>query len=269
MEIKSPLGRIRSRTADQPKVLSVPDESSKQFTSRSTNFNSEIDFDNLPEHMKGKIEDLPELNEIPDLIESEQNSYLNSKPKQNPFATKSALPEGAIEISPEQFNKFQREKEKILEEQNKIDPRAKEALNALLGFGVVEKKVPINLSGKKYIFYLSNLTEDEEREVTKIRGEIESLAIKKETSEILDRVYDVRKTTVKYALKKIEFLDLEGLNVFSLDEVLSFFGFDSADQLFNTWGSEVVSLLYSGYADSVKEITSYLSGPELSDNLKK
>jgi hypothetical protein len=113
MEIKSPLGRIRSRTADQPKVLSVPDESSKQFTSRSTNFNSEIDFDNLPEHMKGKIEDLPELNEIPDLIESEQNSYLNSKPKQNPFATKSALPEGAIEISPEQFNKFQREKEII------------------------------------------------------------------------------------------------------------------------------------------------------------
>lgn len=264
MEINSPLGRIRSKTAAQTKTLSVPDESGKQFTSRSTNFNSEIDFDNLPEHMKGKIEDLPELNEVPDLVQEV------IKPKHDPrFLTKSALPEGAVEISPEQFNKFQREKEKILEDQNKIDPKAKEALNALLGFGIVEKKVPVNLNGKKYVFYLSNLTEDEERELTKIRGEMEGLAIKKEASKILDRVYDIRKITIKYALKKIEFLDLEGLNVFSIDEVLSFFGFDSTDQLFNTWGSEVISLLYSGYADSVNEITSYLSGPELAENLKK
>lgn len=62
------------------------------------------------------------------------------KPKYNPaFSTKSAF-QGTIEISPEQFNKFQREKEKILENQNKIDPKAKEALNALLGFGISEKK---------------------------------------------------------------------------------------------------------------------------------
>lgn len=264
MEINSPLGRIRSKTAAQTKTLSVPDESSKQFTSRSTNFNSEIDFDNLPEHMKGKIEDLPELNEVPDLVQEVV------KPKHDPrFLTKSTLPEGAVEISPEQFNKFQREKEKILEDQNKIDPKAKEALNALLGFGIVEKKVPVNLNGKKYVFYLSNLTEDEERELSKIRGEMESLALKKETSKILDRVHDLRKITIKYALKKIEFLDLEGLNVFSIDEVLSFFGFDSIDQLFNTWGSEIISLLYSGYAESVNEITSYLSGPELAENLKK
>ena len=50
MEITSPLGRIRSKTAAQTKTLSVPDESGKQFTSRSTNFNSEIDFDNLHHH---------------------------------------------------------------------------------------------------------------------------------------------------------------------------------------------------------------------------
>lgn len=271
MEINSPLGRIRSKTAAQPKTLSVPDESEtaskKQFASRSTNFNSEIDFDNLPEHMKGKIEDLPELNEIPDLVQEV------IKPKYDPrFLTKSALPEGAVEISPEQFNKFQREKEKILEDQNKIDPKAKEALNALLGFGISEKKVPLNFKGKKYVIYLSNLTDDEEKEITKARANMETLSLQDQDNgrlKAVDLIYQIRKQTVHLALKKIEFVDLSGPNVFSIDEVLSFFQFDSVDQLLHTWGSEVINLLYAAYADSVKEITSYLSSAELSDNLKK
>ena len=272
MEINSPLGRIRSKTAAQPKTLSVSDESGKQFVSRSTNFNSEIDFDNLPEHMKGKIEDLPELNEVPDLVQSDQGSYLNSKPSPNPFATKSTLPEGAVEISPEQFNKFQREKEKILEDQNKIDPKAKEALNALLGFGISEKKVPLNFKGKKYIIYLSNLTDDEEKEITKARANMETLSLQDQDNgrlKAVDLIYQIRKQTVHLALKKIEFVDLSGPNVFSINEVLSFFQFDSVDQLLHTWGSEVINLLYAAYADSVKEITTYLSSSELSDNLKK
>ena len=266
MEITSPLGRIRSKTAQQ-KTLSVPDESKKQFTSQSTNFNSEIDFDNLPEHMKGRIEDLPELNEVPDLVQEVIKPKYDSR-----FVTKSPLPEGAVEISPEQFNKFQREKEKIIEDQNKIDPKAKEALNALLGFGISEKKVPINFKGKKYVIYLSNLTDEEEKEITKLRAKIEIMTLQNQDESRLkavDLVYEIRKQTVNLALKKIEFVDLSGPNIFSIDEVLSFLQFDSVDQLLHTWGSEVINLLYTGYADSVKEITSYLSGPELAENLKK
>lgn len=279
MEINSPLGRFRSRQNSNPnKVLTISDETESKIKSfKSTSFNDEIDFDNLPEHAKGKVQDLPELSE---LFEDDPTNYVEEAvvPRQRRQAQeKTVLPEGAVELTPEQFNKFQKEKEKLLENQNKIDPKAAEALNALLGFGIIEKRVPVEFDGKKYIIYLSNLTEPQEKEMTLERGKLDILSLKAQDEgnsedaklNAYKIVFAMRKNTIKYSLKKIEFCDLQGLNVFSIDEVLNFFGFSKVEQLIETWGTEVINKLYSAYSDLTKEVALEINGGKLEENLKK
>lgn len=273
MEINSPLGRFRSRQNSNPnKVLTISDETDSKIKSfKSTSFNDEIDFDNLPEHAKGKVQDLPELSELfkDDLTDYVEEAVVPKQRRQT--QEKTVLPEGAVELTPEQFNKFQKEKEKLLENQNRIDPKAAEALNALLGFGVAENKVPIFFNGKKYIVYISNLTESQEKEMTLERAKLEINQLKNDDEsrlKVIDNLFNLRKKTVEYSVRKIEFCDLQGLNIFSAEEIVEFLGL-TVEKLLETWGSQIINKLYGAYSDLTKNISSEINGEKLEENLKK
>lgn len=181
-----------------------------------------------------------DLGEYPEIPKELSSVISKGKPS-------SKLPEGAVELTPEQFNAYQEQKKKILSAQTKLSNSAKERINVLLGLGRKKKDVKVG----DIVFSLRTLSDSEnEKAITGSIGDDKNY------------IWELRTRTLAYAIEKIDNVPLNiVLGTSNIDEIVD---------ILKDFSEVVKTHLYEEYASLIKEVKSDLfSIEELQEEIKK
>lgn len=174
--------------------------------------------------------------------------------------------------------KFKKAREISSSSESKLSDNEKNILEALLGFGLAEKKVDLWKDNVKYTFIIKNFDDELLREHTKARIELDeyfksisdSINSQEEKAKTgVDFIFETRILTLSYAIQEI-FIG-EPLNKkISKEKIVESLGVPDFRYLLRTWGETPVKILFEAFSELNKEISdSILNESKLIDHLKK